>query len=85
MPLRMTVHSAQLVYGRHFGYIRKLAGKLGLGVVVPGLMLHDCHPRVLLVPVVGPVTKNDQVRVCVRAGQQPMGLGSTLLPLLLVN
>jgi len=36
------------------------AGKLGPGVVVPGLMVHDCHQRVLLVAVVG-----RHVRVCV--------------------
>ena len=33
----------------------------------------------------GPCHKNDQVSVCVRTGQQPMGIGSTLLPLLLVS
>ncbi len=52
------------MYGRHFEYIRKLAGEISLGVVVPGLMIRDGPPRVLLVPVVGPVTENDQVRVC---------------------
>ena len=73
MPLRMSVHSPQLVYGRHFGYVRKLVGKLRIGVVVPGLKGLDFHQHVPLVPVVGPVIKNDQVRVCVRAGPQPIG------------
>ena len=74
-PLRMTVHSAQLVYGRHFGCIRKLAGKLGPGVVVPGLMVHDCHQRVLLVAVVGPDTEFVMLEFVYELGSSPWVLG----------
>ena len=74
-PLRMTVHSAQLVYGRHFGCIRKLVGKLGPGVVVPGLMVHDCHQRVLLVAVVGPDTEFVMLEFVCELGSSPWVLG----------
>ena len=57
--LRMSVQSLQLVYSRHFGYVREHVSKLLVGVVVLGLKGHDCHHHVLLVPVVGPVIEND--------------------------
>ena len=73
--LRMTVHLAQLGHRRHFGCIRKLVGKLGPSVGVVGLMVHDCHQRVLLVAVVGPDTEFVMLEFVCELGSSPWVLG----------